>query len=73
MIFVPSNNGVSHHPEEWTSNEDCALGAVVLCQSVVSYDQKLAGVARQYQSPSEMKHRGLIHSGSFDHWTTWYL
>ncbi|KKY31814.1 putative n-carbamoyl-l-amino acid hydrolase [Diaporthe ampelina] len=27
MIFVPSKNGVSHHPEEWTSPEDCALDA----------------------------------------------
>jgi hydantoinase/carbamoylase family amidase len=44
MIFVPSKNGVSHHPEEWTSDEDCALGAEVLCQSVVRYDRKLAGI-----------------------------
>ncbi|KAF2629264.1 amidase [Macroventuria anomochaeta] len=43
MIFVPSKNGVSHHPEEWTSDEDCALGAEVLCQSVIRYDRKLAG------------------------------
>lgn len=39
MIFVPSRNGVSHHPEEWTSPEDCALGAEVLCQSILRYDQ----------------------------------
>lgn len=38
MIFVPSRNGVSHHPTEWTSPEDCALGAEVLCHSVVRYD-----------------------------------
>lgn len=42
MIFVPSRNGVSHHPEEWTSPEDCALGAEVLCQSVLRYDRLLA-------------------------------
>ncbi|KAK3681662.1 hypothetical protein B0T22DRAFT_472622 [Podospora appendiculata] len=30
MIFVPSRNGVSHHPEEYTSPEDCAVGAEVL-------------------------------------------
>lgn len=40
MIFVPSRNGISHHPEEWTSPEDCALGAEVLCQSVLRYDRK---------------------------------
>lgn len=42
MIFVPSKNGVSHHPEEWTSDEDCALGAEVLCQSVLRYDRTMA-------------------------------
>lgn len=42
MIFVPSKNGVSHHPEEWTSSEDCALGAEVLCQSVLRYDRLMA-------------------------------
>ncbi|KAJ0113807.1 hypothetical protein J7T55_010051 [Diaporthe amygdali] len=42
MIFVPSKNGVSHHPEEWTSPEDCALGAEVLCQSILRYDRTMA-------------------------------
>lgn len=45
MIFVPSRNGVSHHPEEWTSPEDCALGAEVLCQSVLRYDRMMASRA----------------------------
>jgi len=39
MIFVPCRNGVSHNPEEYTSPEDCALGAQVLCQSVLRYDR----------------------------------
>lgn len=43
MVFVPSRNGVSHHPEEWTSPEDCALGAEVLCQSILRYDRMMAG------------------------------
>lgn len=42
MIFVPSRNGISHHPEEWTASEDCALGTEVLCQSVLRYDRKMA-------------------------------
>ncbi|KUI68581.1 hypothetical protein VM1G_04304 [Cytospora mali] len=42
MIFVPSRKGISHHPEEWTSSEDCALGAEVLCQSVLRYDRRMA-------------------------------
>ncbi|KAI1374420.1 amidase [Hypoxylon crocopeplum] len=39
MIFVPSKNGVSHNPEEYTSPEDCAIGAEVLMQSVLRYDR----------------------------------
>ncbi|KAI1177115.1 hypothetical protein F4777DRAFT_227489 [Nemania sp. FL0916] len=43
MIFVPSKNGVSHNPEEYTSPEDCALGAEVLMQSVLRFDRARAG------------------------------
>ncbi|KAH8902525.1 amidase [Coniochaeta sp. PMI_546] len=39
MIFVPCHNGVSHNPEEYTSPEDCAIGAEVLMQSVLRYDR----------------------------------
>jgi acetylornithine deacetylase/succinyl-diaminopimelate desuccinylase-like protein len=39
MIFVPCRNGVSHNPEEFTSPEDCAIGAEVLLQSVLRYDR----------------------------------
>ncbi|KAI1079881.1 amidase [Whalleya microplaca] len=39
MIFVPSRNGVSHNPEEYTSPDHCAVGAAVLLQSVLRYDR----------------------------------
>lgn len=39
MIFVPCRNGVSHNPEEYTSPEDCAIGAEVLLKSVLRYDR----------------------------------
>ncbi|KAI0545013.1 hypothetical protein F4679DRAFT_491812 [Xylaria curta] len=42
MIFVPSKNGVSHNPEEYTSPEDCAIGAGVLMQSVLRFDRMRA-------------------------------
>ncbi|KAI0112568.1 hypothetical protein GGR51DRAFT_46087 [Nemania sp. FL0031] len=42
MIFVPSKNGVSHNPEEYTSPEDCAIGAEVLLQSVLRFDRMRA-------------------------------
>lgn len=40
MIFVPCKDGVSHHPEEFCSEQDCATGASVLLQAVVRFDRK---------------------------------
>ncbi|KAF2839677.1 Zn-dependent exopeptidase [Patellaria atrata CBS 101060] len=40
MIFVPSKGGVSHNPREFTSEEDCTLGAQVLVGSVVECDRR---------------------------------
>jgi allantoate deiminase len=39
MVFVRSKNGVSHSPDEWSSQEDCAAGAEVLYHTV----RELAG------------------------------
>jgi N-carbamoyl-L-amino-acid hydrolase len=39
MIFVPSVDGVSHSPKEFTSPEDMANGANVLLMSILSIDQ----------------------------------
>ncbi|WP_445489070.1 Zn-dependent hydrolase [Niallia sp. 03133] len=36
MIFVPSLNGKSHSPEEWTSLPDCVNGVQVLKESIVA-------------------------------------
>ena len=36
MIFVPSANGISHNEAEYTSPEDCAAGAQVLLDSVLT-------------------------------------
>lgn len=35
MIFVPSKEGVSHSPEEWTSKEQCESGAQVLLNTIL--------------------------------------
>ncbi|KAF7713659.1 N-carbamoyl-L-amino-acid hydrolase [Penicillium ucsense] len=40
MIFVPCRDGVSHHPEEFCSEDDCATGASVILQAVVRYDRR---------------------------------
>lgn len=40
MIFVPCKDGLSHHPEEYCSADDCATGASVILQSVIRYDRK---------------------------------
>ncbi|KZL68124.1 beta-alanine hydrolase (N-carbamoyl-L-amino acid hydrolase) [Colletotrichum tofieldiae] len=39
MIFVPCKDGVSHHPEEYCSPEDCANGTQALFEAVINYDQ----------------------------------
>jgi N-carbamoyl-L-amino-acid hydrolase len=39
MIFVPSRNGISHNPAEWTDSEDIALGAQALARAVVLADE----------------------------------
>lgn len=41
MIFVPSRDGISHNPNEYTSPEHCALGAQILLNSVLHYDEKV--------------------------------
>jgi beta-ureidopropionase / N-carbamoyl-L-amino-acid hydrolase len=41
MIFVPSRNGISHSPEEFTSWQDVASGAEVLYRSLLLVDQQL--------------------------------
>ncbi|KAF2263449.1 N-carbamoyl-L-amino acid hydrolase [Lojkania enalia] len=39
MIFVPCREGISHNPAEFCKDEDCALGAQVLLQSVLRFDR----------------------------------
>ena len=38
MFFVPSRDGLSHCPEEWTSMEDIAIGARALAESIKDID-----------------------------------
>jgi N-carbamoyl-L-amino-acid hydrolase len=42
MIFVPCRDGISHNEAEYSSKEQCAKGAQVLLQAVLSYDRALA-------------------------------
>lgn len=39
MIFVPSRGGISHSPEEFTSEADCIRGANVLLNAILLADQ----------------------------------
>jgi hydantoinase/carbamoylase family amidase len=34
MLFVPSRDGISHSPAEWTETADCELGARVLARAI---------------------------------------
>jgi len=45
LLFVPSREGLSHVPEEWTSAEDIAAGVRVLASTVVAADRLLATFA----------------------------
>ncbi len=40
MIFVPSVNGISHSPEEFTTPEDCANGAQTLLNLLTLADER---------------------------------
>ncbi|WP_427965265.1 Zn-dependent hydrolase [Altererythrobacter sp.] len=37
MIFVPSSNGLSHHPDEWTDPQQLIKGANVLLHTMASF------------------------------------
>ncbi|WP_018130494.1 Zn-dependent hydrolase [Effusibacillus pohliae] len=39
MIFVPSKDGRSHCPEEWTDYKDVALGIEALARAVLQFDR----------------------------------
>jgi N-carbamoyl-L-amino-acid hydrolase len=40
MIFVPSRDGRSHVPEEWTDKDQLARGAAVLFEAVLRIDRR---------------------------------
>jgi N-carbamoyl-L-amino-acid hydrolase len=41
MVFVPSQGGVSHSPDEYTTPEDCVNGARVLLAGLLQLEQRL--------------------------------
>ncbi|KAF2154330.1 amidase [Myriangium duriaei CBS 260.36] len=45
MIFIPCRDGVSHNPAEFSTPEDCAIGAQVLTGAVLHYDRLRASRA----------------------------
>ena len=44
MVFVPSKDGLSHVPEEWTSASDVARGVEVLYHAVWRIDELLSSL-----------------------------
>ncbi|QPG75297.1 hypothetical protein FOA43_002648 [Brettanomyces nanus] len=40
MIFVPSKNGISHNPEEYTKPDELEAGFRVLLETILRYDQE---------------------------------
>ncbi|KAL3702706.1 hypothetical protein TMatcc_000018 [Talaromyces marneffei ATCC 18224] len=47
MIFVPSKKGISHNPAEFTTEEDCDIGAHTLLKAVLQYDRYLEEQSHQ--------------------------
>jgi acetylornithine deacetylase/succinyl-diaminopimelate desuccinylase-like protein len=45
MIFVPSQEGASHSPREFTHWKDCVNGANVLLQGMLHLSQTLGGIS----------------------------
>jgi allantoate deiminase len=45
MLFVPSHDGLSHCPEEWTSISDVAVGVRVLYHAILALDRALVAQA----------------------------
>jgi N-carbamoyl-L-amino-acid hydrolase len=41
MVFVRSRGGISHSAKEWSDQEDCAEGALVLGKAVLNFDEHL--------------------------------
>ena len=41
MIFVPSRNGISHAPDEFTSDQHITDGANVLLQTIIALDRDI--------------------------------
>jgi N-carbamoyl-L-amino-acid hydrolase len=41
MLFVPSRDGVSHSPDEYTSDEQCINGARLLLAALLRIDEQL--------------------------------
>lgn len=39
MVFIPSHDGLSHCPQEWTAIDDIAAGVHVLTQALVAADE----------------------------------
>jgi allantoate deiminase len=42
MVFIPSREGVSHAPAEWSSVEDAARGADVMASAFLALDERIA-------------------------------
>lgn len=42
MLFVPSQNGLSHAPGEWSNVEDISLGAEVMAEALCTIDEEVS-------------------------------
>ena len=65
MIFVPSEGGLSHNAEEYTSPEDCVRGANVLLQTLIALDHHYGSAGKVVSTAAEPeKTVNLFHQES---------
>ncbi|TBL69366.1 Zn-dependent hydrolase [Paenibacillus thalictri] len=48
LIFIPSRDGLSHHPDEYSSLEHIACGAKLLEKAVLGYAEAVSGESLSY-------------------------
>jgi hypothetical protein len=64
MIFVPSKDGVSHSPKEFTSWQDVSNGAEVLYRSILLLDGAIGQEVIAADTVAELKFSaGQKHTG----------
>ncbi|HET6356865.1 Zn-dependent hydrolase [Streptomyces sp.] len=64
MVFVPSRDGISHSPVEWTGADELALGTDVLASALLALDRLLAPTRGQDDCHRDHHHGDRKETGA---------